>query len=818
LVLTAESLEAAIASGSLNELSAFFKGTTDSDRAALSSTAWKCFQKNKAFAPPHPFYQYNWDHSRGPDVFKTSLNALLVTGDESRLAALDWGRIPESALDLDLLKETQPRGFRAAGNFMLEGSLFHYFLIRKLIKIDLLDKPTADKYIIAMTGNIRGYLPGATKTETLADYLLSNPDILNEDVWRLFEVEGDQENSLAAVDKYSQGIWNSTLLKLSNEGHLDRQRLLKSSLQALGRGFIQFRAGWFARFHEELNPTLEERLLLLNDYAQLLGSPIPTTQGFAVKALLQIGKSKPVPSEILQKFLTPALSAEAKSTVSAALTLLGQTAKHDKNFAEQSCMLAAEALQHSSPDVQADALKHLEKYGDKASVLLKQKVDGYRDVVASTLASRFDAFTGSNSETVKQIERHKPATTARYQKLQNQIDGWPLSVSAKIIPIATVEETIVRASYYLENIDDVAELERLLDAVSRISIAHTKEFDSLTAPIKKRILKVMSHHTWAQELKDLFGGFILSWLDPDPNAVIALKGTHPQSAGAATYEYLRVLMQEILTRVKRGISLPLLCAPTHEGGWLDPLVLEERRNLFKSAGCTAGAHESQLAIGRSSLLSQDSGTPFIPDPEPRVVASLPFVRWSCLAWPDRREELMAFAVKAAVRLIDWMEVPDRAIRGYIEVLCQSGAPLGQKSNELLAIALILKDPECTSLAKDAAIMAIDEGRLDTHALAVDVSKFLHSESSKPKRLASALSEVSRVSELHTDAVIQIIEHSLTGNPCAATKEISSVLELFNELLAVSNTSVSHPETRAYLSAITAGGKTGKLAKNILARV
>ena len=71
------------------------------------------------------------------------------------------------------------------------------------------------------------------------EVLRRNPDLLVEDVWRVFEVEGGGENSLAAYDKYSsaENRWRTALVELGNDGSLDRERLLDASLDALQRGF-----------------------------------------------------------------------------------------------------------------------------------------------------------------------------------------------------------------------------------------------------------------------------------------------------------------------------------------------------------------------------------------------------------------------------------------------------------------------------------------------------------------------------------------------------------------------------------------------------
>ena len=144
----------------------------------------------------------------------------------------------------------------------------------------------------------------------------STPDIRDEDVWRLFEVEGGGELSLATFDKYIGGKlaggWASALVELAADGTLSRDRLLDESLCALERDFAQFRAGWFSRFHEQLEPTLEERAVRRDQYLGLLGSSIPPTVSFAVKAIGVLDKADKLTSEDVLAHIRPVLQARGR--------------------------------------------------------------------------------------------------------------------------------------------------------------------------------------------------------------------------------------------------------------------------------------------------------------------------------------------------------------------------------------------------------------------------------------------------------------------------------------------------------------------------
>src|SRR5262249_28739655 len=146
------------------------------------------------------------------------------------------------------------------------------------------------------------------------DAFLNDPELLEREVWRLFEVEGNGEFSLAARDKYSrnEATWEAGLVALAAEESLPRARLLDASLDALQRDFAQFRAGWFSRFHEALEPTIEERSERRERYLDLVSSKIPPTMSFALSALSKLDRVNRLPSAAIIERIGPALAARAK--------------------------------------------------------------------------------------------------------------------------------------------------------------------------------------------------------------------------------------------------------------------------------------------------------------------------------------------------------------------------------------------------------------------------------------------------------------------------------------------------------------------------
>ena len=225
--------------------------------------------------------------------------------------------------------------------------------IRRMVREGLIPRPQTDWYYLRMVDI------WAERDRNLRRRFEEDPELLEYELWRLFEIEGNSVCSLAIHGKCSL-----TFLDLERDGKLPRGRLLDASLEALSRDFAEFRAGWFSRFHEDLKPSVEERAARKERYLGLLGSRIPPTVSFALKALAVLDKAGHVTAADLERWLEPAMHAREKSTVLLALKLIANAAKRDPARAGALCELVRRALDHEGSDVREKARELLAKLGE----------------------------------------------------------------------------------------------------------------------------------------------------------------------------------------------------------------------------------------------------------------------------------------------------------------------------------------------------------------------------------------------------------------------------------------------------------------------
>ncbi|WP_327010184.1 DUF6493 family protein [Dactylosporangium sp. NBC_01737] len=238
-------------------------------------------------------------------------------------------------------------------------------IIRRAERDGLVTLDADDDYVLAMVNQFGGRFSGGGGRR--ADLLRADPELLARAFWRIFEIEGNRQVSLANVDKYRGSrvqTWHDAVLDLLSDGTIDRARVLDATVAALGLGFPQYRAGWYSRLHAALAPSADERAARQAGYAMLLRSSVGPTVALAVDALTAVQKAGRLDhdSAALTDGLAAAVLAPAKSTATKALALAARVGSG------QSSVIVA-ALGHPHPDVQAACVEHLRARGERGAVL-----------------------------------------------------------------------------------------------------------------------------------------------------------------------------------------------------------------------------------------------------------------------------------------------------------------------------------------------------------------------------------------------------------------------------------------------------------------
>jgi hypothetical protein len=476
----------------------------------------------------------------------------------------------------------RPSWLEDAAEAVVDANANCWTLARRLVRDGLSKRPTNDNYILGMfTHGFGG----------IRERLAEDAALLEHEVWRLFEVEGGGEQSLAAHDKYSRPdlTWSAALLALSESGALPRARLLDASLDALGRDFATFRAGWFARFHEALRPTLDERSARLSRYLRLLGSSVGPTVSLALDAVLAVDAAAPITADSLLPHVAPLAVARTKATAKAVLGLLARVAKREPASSSKVARAAAEALAHEATDIQGAALGLLAALDASRFDELRGRIAELAPMVAPSLRPKLTSFVGAA----------EPAPTPVLIAASSASGPAPrLDPSRAIVPIESVEVLLDRFAHVLEDDGEPDEIERVLDGVARLCGERTGAFERDAKPLLQRARKLRAR-AGERPVAWTLAGLAIAWIAREHAPAPTPSDAARIDLGAVFDAYV----DEIACDVVAGRARPRLAAPTHRGGAIDPRVLVERVASWKVP--VAPLHEATIALLRLSREGRD---------------------------------------------------------------------------------------------------------------------------------------------------------------------------------------------------------------------
>jgi hypothetical protein len=759
-----------------------------------------------------------------------------------------WG-LPPTDIAVDTLKHrptVMAALVDAITDFTLRRWNSHFAVMRTLVREGLIDPPRNPGYTLAMIHGL------AKPRESVLDALRADPGLLDHEVWRLFEVEGGGETSLAAHDKYTPeaSSWSRALDTLSREGRLSRARLLDESLAALGRDFAAFRAGWFAQFHELLSPTREERQEREAAYVALLASPVPTTVSFAIRALVQGGQLRDTHIDRL----SPVLMSKTASTVKGAIKLLPKSGR--------GAAIAAAALPHATRDGQAALLAFIE--ATKAT----------EPHVAELVSAADDALSPS-------LKRRRNPSIVRAERITSPALDDSSNSSIPRAAVASVDELIELLAALLERIDDAHEIERALDGVSRLC-QRDKQTMKQVAPVARRSDKLLSDsraRPFAGEFPRVdLAGLIRAWATgKPPNLPPFRQGRfrifgEPIKQRRSVLGFLSYRVAEIAARAASGSTAPILSLPTGPGGVIDQDTLQSRRGQLHQLGIRPGEADAMQAALRADEVQDARGVSFDfgstrsshvyqgktythtyfelkvepPLKDVPALAEVPglflaaisafgasaeadycglnqdgatgvgeAVRWVGTVWPANRELFYAKGAAELGRNVDWWQAMWH-VRCFLEPLLLPTERIQKMGTLLLSLGLAAKEADERSLATDVLVMAVPQERVDLRLLGETLGRLYDFGVVKGSRIASTLSEAGRVSIQHLEAVATTTEHLLASMHGPPPPDLHALLATLTDATAALGRPVQDRDARAYLTRIQGSGKAATSAKALLA--
>ncbi len=163
-----------------------------------------------------------------------------------------------------------------------------------------------------------------------------------------------------------------------------------------------------------------------------------------------------------------------------------------------------------------------------------------------------------------------------------------LNLTTAVTPITDVDDLIFRMIQIIEGNADAETMELVMDGVSRLCDQHEDNLAELFSPLHNRVQQSMASAGW----RFLTGGpfshvitLIAAW--SEQRALNVQSPFVDQLVNQSPGDFFALRIQGVVNRVLKRVSRPLLSAPTHKGGWVDPRIMVERQRSYSLDGLGA---------------------------------------------------------------------------------------------------------------------------------------------------------------------------------------------------------------------------------------
>jgi len=512
-------------------------------------------------------------------------------------------------------------------------------VVRGLVRAGIASKPAPETYINLMVNGIAWRNWGKdTNRVPLSTLLLEDRDLLETEIWQLFETEhkGFAKDWLAAHPKAPQNheTWTMALIRLAKAGHIDRARLIDAALNGMASGLKPFFIGGIVNFAEALEICVEELSMRQAMLCQLLANQTGTAVSFALAGLTRLEKAELLDRDRFLESIEPALLFPKKSQANSALALLKVVAKSDEIRRPRCLLAAARALSNVSDDVQRRATELIEAYPTNSDPPLREAVGAQIESTAPIVRDRLSALSmviegpgaaapPPDLSILESRLAQLPAKVIERWGLKQAIDGLRAGKGAealprlssdeadyqRVAPIASPDELLEAIAVAVEAVSGADEIERLIDGIARF--ANRRPDSKVADTIFKRFLAPSS----AKGLTSSLGV---------PPQLVKLVGmwfgveVKTGSDFSESESWWTVRFEPYFTALRKGRAWQPLSTPTHAGGWIDPRVWVARLSASADSISDSDGIQSLLRLASFGRADARECTARLPGPWRRL--------------------------------------------------------------------------------------------------------------------------------------------------------------------------------------------------------
>jgi hypothetical protein len=514
-------------------------------------------------------------------------------------------------------------------------------LARRLVRLGAIDPPDvpgyATKFPLAIGEGRWAGESGWQWRITPYDGLLADPGLLEDEVWRLFTVP----DAAWRLGRNWGEDWAEALARLAAEGHLDRGRLIDATLDAFTRDFATSRVGWYALFHDRMNPSMDEMAARTGKYLGLLAASAKPGVTLGQRAAARLAGAGLLAADQLLEASAPALVFPQKSVAIAQLKLIGKIATKQPGARGRAMATAAQAFAHQRDDVQEAALSLIRRHGTPGEpelAAIKALAAALSPSLASDAAalglapapasetagrpgaapSQWDAALAAELDEAERRVSTLPAgsaaglraalATARRGEVPGPARPGP-SAGPALPPLDEPEELVQLLTQLMEDASDPRAVERAVGGAVRLAALPARDRARLAGPLLKRAEKRARedyHGPFSgREITADMAHLALAWGAGWPVRIDRARrgwGSADREVVRRTGEattmagILSARMWEACTLVSSGRTVRLLAEPESGRGVITPGRLLDRLACWPASPATARPPRYDLEV------------------------------------------------------------------------------------------------------------------------------------------------------------------------------------------------------------------------------
>lgn len=447
----------------------------------------------------------------------------------------------------------------------------------------------------------------------------------------LFSVESNAFNTNPWLHKGANDdheMWPQALIKLVDEGVIEKGDLLSHTLFGLTQDLKQNQLSGIHKLHSALSPSSKQRAEFAEKYLDLIDHRVGHVAKFALTQLRVLSKLDDFDEVAFLTRSEDAFIHARKGNAKLIISIIQTVIKRQNAINEGVTIALISALKNEHADIQSAALNLLGSADLSASQ--KLEISKQRDFLPPSLQANLDKLIGA----VQKVSPERPSDQSkniRLNKLPKHIlkasgldqfeadhtviyapvssdwrDHAILENFDKLEPIEDVNTLIDRLAQAVEVTDKPATVYDIVDGISRLCGQTPPEFEEKTSALVKRLGdlstdwdEAAAHQGFAHmrgAVRRCLLSLSMAWLRP--NETIAL----PNGIGASPphrQPYLKML-KALTENVRNKRARPLLSTPSHVNGWLDPRIWVERLNLYHQHGWDIEKNDLLVSLPRLS--------------------------------------------------------------------------------------------------------------------------------------------------------------------------------------------------------------------------